>query len=158
MQIWYVPATGGFWSDDLGPAPADAIGITEERHAALIAEVNADPRASIVVTDGVPTVVVTPLSAEEAAAAAKTAAQRAVDAHVEAVARARGYNSAATLAGYATSTVAAWAAEAAAFVVWRDAVWTSVIATLDAVEAGITPAPTIDALIAGLPAISWPTI
>lgn len=81
--------------------------------------------------------------------------QAAIDAHVEAIARARSYNSAASCAGYAASTVPAWAAEAAAFIAWRDAVWIGVYAALAAVQGG-APAPSVDALVAGLPAMVWP--
>lgn len=51
------------------------------------------------------------------------AAARAVSAHIERQARALGYDSAASLASYTSSTVTAWQAEAEAFVAWRDAVW-----------------------------------
>jgi hypothetical protein len=47
----------------------------------------------------------------------------AVDEHVEATAQSMEYKSAAHCAGYVSSTVPQWAAEAAAFVAWRDAVW-----------------------------------
>jgi 6-phosphofructokinase len=73
--------------------------------------------------------------------------RKAIDSHVEAQARALGYNSAAHLAGYATSTVPQWAAEAAAFVVWRDAVWLAVFAAMD----GEPDLSDIPALIAKLP-------
>jgi len=76
----------------------------------------------------------------------------AIDAHVEAAAQSRGYKSAANCAGYATSTVPTWAAEAAAFVAWRDAVWLSVFAAQS-----LAKVSTIDALIASLPAMEWPT-
>lgn len=89
-------------------------------------------------------------------AALRAACVSAIDAHVEAVARSRNYNSAAHLAGYATSTVAQWAAEAAAFVTWRDQVWQAAYAMLGEVEAGTIPAPTPAEAVAALPAISWP--
>jgi hypothetical protein len=47
----------------------------------------------------------------------------AVDAHVEGVAQSMDYKSAAHCAGYVTSTIPQWAAEAQAFVAWRDQVW-----------------------------------
>lgn len=70
--------------------------------------------------------------------AAKTDAARraevsaAIDAHVDAVARERGYASAAQLASYSSSTVREWAYEAQGFVVWRDAVWLAAIPLIDA--------------------------
>ncbi|MDB5415304.1 MAG: hypothetical protein JWR10_3639 [Rubritepida sp.] len=81
--------------------------------------------------------------------------QLAVDAHVQATARARSYNGAATCASYVTSTEPAWRAEAAAFVAWRDAVYVAVFGALAAVQAGGAP-PSIDALITSLPAMVWP--
>jgi hypothetical protein len=82
--------------------------------------------------------------------------QAAIDAHVEAVARSRAYNGAASCAGYINSTVPSWAAEAAAFVAWRDAVYLGAFAIMGAVQQG-APAPSIAALVAGLPVMEWPT-
>lgn len=81
----------------------------------------------------------------------------AIQAHVDAKARSRGYSDGVTLASYTASTNTAWAAEAAAFVAWRDAVWVAALATLAGVEAGRTPPPAVADLIAGLPAINWST-
>jgi len=49
-----------------------------------------------------------------------------------------------------------WAAEAAAFAAWRDAVWTYAYAELAKVQAGQRAQPTVTDLIAELPAIIWP--
>lgn len=86
----------------------------------------------------------------------KAALAAAVQAHVQATARARGYDGAESCASYALSGNPVWAAEAGAFMAWRDAVWASALATLAAVEAGAEAVPTVDALIAGLPVIAWP--
>ena len=77
----------------------------------------------------------------------------AIEAHVDATARARGYTSAVSCATYAASTIPAWQAEGAAFVAWRDDVWTAALAMLAAVQAGgaIPESP-----IAGLPEMEWP--
>lgn len=80
----------------------------------------------------------------------------AVQAHIDATAAVRGYDSGQTCATYVSDPLPQWAAEAAAFVVWRSAVWQQVLATLAAVAGG-DPAPTIADLIAGLPAMMWPT-
>ena len=90
--------------------------------------------------------------AAEALAMHKATCVAAIDAHVEARARALHYNSAAALAGYLGSTVEAWAAEAAAFVAWRDAVWVTAIAMLDAADP-LQP-PSVDDVLAVLP--EWP--
>lgn len=82
--------------------------------------------------------------------------KNAVDAHVEETARSKGYNSAAHLSGYATSTVPTWASEAAAFISWRDQFWLTAIEILRQVTAGEIEQPTIEDLIASLPVINWP--
>jgi hypothetical protein len=76
----------------------------------------------------------------------------AIEAHVEATARARGYTSAVSCATYVASTIPAWQAEGVAFVAWRDDVWTAALAMLAAVQAGgeIPESP-----IAGLPKMVW---
>lgn len=83
--------------------------------------------------------------------------QRAIDAHVEAVAVSWQFNSAATLASYVNSTVPQWRAEAKAFIPWRDAVWVSAIETLAQVTAGEEPIPESPAaFIATLPVVTRP--
>jgi hypothetical protein len=94
-------------------------------------------------------------AAELAQADAVRAFSTAIDAHIEATARARDYASAVSAASYVTSTNPTWAAEAAAFVAWRDAVWAAVYGALGAWQAG-GEAPTIEGLIASLPAMVWP--
>lgn len=99
------------------------------------------------------------VTAESRAAAALASHKRrvteAIDAHVEAVARARGYGSAAALASYALSTVPEWAAEASAFVRWRDSVWVAALALLAEAESG-GPVPSAEEALAALPEIDWP--
>ena len=90
------------------------------------------------------------------AEALRAACVAAIDAHVETTAESRNYNSAAHLAGYATSTVPQWAAEAQAFVTWRDQVWQVAYAMLAEVELGQRPAPPPSEAVAALPAIVWP--
>ena len=86
----------------------------------------------------------------EAQARAKASITRAIDAHVEAQAHALHYNSAAHLASYAASSVPEWAAEAQAFVAWRDSVWQAVIAMLADDEAS-GGSPNVEDVIAALP-------
>jgi uncharacterized membrane protein YgcG len=96
------------------------------------------------------------ITAEAKAAAAQAALleaiRQAVDALVEATAKGKGYNSAAHCASYVASTVDAWAAEAAAFIAWRDAVWLAVFAGMDDPPEDMTPA----SIVAALPQIVWP--
>ena len=103
-------------------------------------------------------VVTAEVKAQVAQAAFVEGIRQAVDAHVEATAKGKGYNGAAHCASYAQSTVPDWAAEAAAFIAWRDAVWLAVFSRLAAVMAG-QEAPPADAaaVVADLPAMVWPS-
>ncbi|MGA0540738.1 hypothetical protein [Neotabrizicola sp. VNH66] len=79
--------------------------------------------------------------------------RRAVQSHIDAAARSRLYSDGTSLASYVSSTNAVWAAEAAAFVAWRDTVWAQVYALW--ADPPAVP-PTIAELIAALPEIVWP--
>jgi len=80
----------------------------------------------------------------------------AIQAHIDATAGQRSYDSGLTCASYVGSTNPAWAAEASAFVAWRDAVWTYAYAELAKVEGGQRPQPTVETILAELPALVWP--
>ncbi len=88
-------------------------------------------------------------------AAIQAAYTAAVEAHVDATARERNYRDATSCASYVASTNTAWAAEAEAFVAWRDAVWSEVLAVYAAVLGG-ADLPALPDLIADLPAMVWP--
>lgn len=81
---------------------------------------------------------------------------RAIQAHIDATAQARGYNDGDSCIGHLVSTVPAWAAEAAAFNAWRDAVWLYAFAQLAAVEAQQRSQPSVAELVAELPTMTWP--
>lgn len=74
----------------------------------------------------------------------------AIERHVEDQARSMGYSSALSLATHVASTVPAWKAEAEAFVAWRDAVWVSALAQLEAAQQTQT-VPDLEDVIASLP-------
>lgn len=81
--------------------------------------------------------------------------RRAVQTHIDRTARQRRYDSAASCASYSASTNPVWAAEAAALIAWRDAVWAQIYAA----EAGYTPdtpPPSIAEVLGALPVIAWP--
>jgi len=80
----------------------------------------------------------------------------AIQSHVDATAQAKGYADGVALAGYSTSTIPAWSAEAQAFIAWRDAVWIYAYTELAKVQAGQREAPTIAGIIGELPSIVWP--
>lgn len=102
-------------------------------------------------------VVTAEAKAAEATAATMAAFQGAIQAHVDETARSRNYDSGGSLASYVASTNPQWAAEAEAFVAWRDSVWTYAYGELARVETGERSAPASpDAFIAELPVIEWP--
>lgn len=77
----------------------------------------------------------------------------AVQSHLDAAAQSRLYTDGNSLVTYTASTIPQWAAEAQAFIAWRDAVWAQVYAIwADPPE----PPPTIEELIHSLPVINWP--
>lgn len=80
----------------------------------------------------------------------------AIQQHVDQTAIAKLYDSGNSLATYVSSTVPQWAAEAAAFVAWRDAVWAYAYAEMDKVLGGLRAQPTIEDFLAELPEIEWP--
>jgi hypothetical protein len=90
-----------------------------------------------------------------AAARAQERLTTAVQSHLDATARARGYDSALSCVTYLDSTVPAYKAEATAMKLWRDAVWVRCITLMGEVKAGQRPIPTESQLIALLPVIAW---
>ena len=80
----------------------------------------------------------------------------AIQSHVDTVATSRRYDSAVSLASYVASNNPVWAAEAQAFVVWRDAVWVYAYAALDKVLNGQRLQPGVVEFISELPAIEGP--
>lgn len=83
----------------------------------------------------------------------------AIRAHVDATAQTRDYDNAVSCASYVNSTNPQWAAEAQAFVAWRDAVWSYVFAELAKVENGQRPQPAIEEFVGELTAavpMEWP--
>ena len=79
----------------------------------------------------------------------------AVQAYMDTVAQTRGYDNIHTACSYVNSTDEIFAAEGAACLAWRDSVWRKCYDILAEVQAGIRPIPTVDDLIAELPAFDW---
>lgn len=79
----------------------------------------------------------------------------AIQAHLDATAQSRGYDNTYTCLSYLSSTDEKWNREAHAFNEWRDAVWTQAHEILNAFIAGTIEQPTIEEVIAQLPAIDW---
>ena len=147
----YSVSTKGFY-DPLHPAvPADAQDIPDELYLALLAA--QETGKVIEPIDGIPVAVdPPPLSPEQLLAQYRAAVQS----HIDLVAAARGYDSGTSCASYAGSKVLQWEAEAAAFILWRDAVWQQVLGLFAEVQAGTAAIPALEDLIADLPTIDWP--
>lgn len=79
----------------------------------------------------------------------------AVQAYMDTVAQTRGYDNIHTACSYVNSTDDIFAAEGAACLAWRDSVWRKCYDILAEVQAGMRPIPTVDDLIAELPAFDW---
>jgi hypothetical protein len=97
-----------------------------------------------------------PRPAEARTAALVAEVTAALEVHVDAVARQRQYTGAVSAASYTASTNPVWAAEAAAFVAWRDALWAWALGQLAAFQSGAPVPSDINAFIASAPAIIWP--
>ncbi len=82
--------------------------------------------------------------------------RREIQAHIDAKAAERQYDSGTTLASYANSTIPEWAAEAQAFVAWRDQVWAYALTELSKVQGGAREQPAVEGFIAELPPFEWP--
>lgn len=78
----------------------------------------------------------------------ETAVKSALDRH----ARTKGYDSILSAVSYVTSTNATFAAQAVKLRDWRDACWTYCYDQLAKVQAGQITQPTVEQLVAGLPA------
>ncbi|NKM30777.1 hypothetical protein [Rhizobium laguerreae] len=82
--------------------------------------------------------------------------ENSIQAHIDTTARNRQFRDGVTLASYATSTIPAWAAEAQAFIAWRDAVWTYCYSELAKVQGGLRGQPTVADFVDELIPIVWP--
>jgi hypothetical protein len=149
-QYFAITNAGGraiaFFASDINPTiPAEAFAINEDVYRTWIA----DPLNQR--WDG------SSLNNEPPSPPAPTLGdyQRALEAHVDAAAAGRSYSSAVSCASYAASTNPAWAAEAQAFIAWRDAIYVAAFSALAEFEGGEAP-PTIAAFIADLPVMAWP--
>ena len=97
-----------------------------------------------------------PETPEEPPVDAIEAFRRAIQGHIDQTAQSRSYDTGISCASYVGSTNPVWAAEAAAFTAWRDDVWTYAYAELAKVQNGQRPQPTVETILAELPALTWP--
>lgn len=141
----------GFWvaaacSDPEAVIPTDAVVITEEQHLEFLE--NAGGHKFI---DG-EVIVVEPSTVPATILDYENAIQTLVDS----TARERQFRDGVTLASYTASTKPKWAAEAQAFVAWRDNVWTYAYGELAKVQAGQRQQPTVEQFLGEIARIAWP--
>lgn len=153
--MFYSKSTGGFYSTVIHSQniPADAVEITADEHAALLAGQSSGQRI-VADQNGAPVLADQPAPTPEQVAAAY---ERAVQAHMDSAAQAAGYDDIKTAVTYADEpAVAKFQQQGAAFRAWRSLCWAYCYAQLDAVQAATRTQPTIEAFIAELPALVLP--
>lgn len=133
--------------------PPDAVEITPEQHAALLAgqsqgqRITADANGFPVVQDSPPP------TAEQILASIAAAVQ----AHMDAAARGAGYDDVKSAVTYAEEpAVPKFQNEGRAFRAWRSRVWALCYQLLAEVQAGSRPPLTAEEVIAQLPALELP--
>lgn len=141
----------GFWiaeacSNPEEVIPSDAVAITEVQHLEFLE--NSGGRRYV---DG-EVVVVDPITAP----ASITDYENAIQNLVDSTAREKQFRDGVTLASYTASTKPKWAAEAQAFVAWRDNVWFYAYGELAKVQAGQRPQPTVEQFLSEIARIAWP--
>lgn len=82
--------------------------------------------------------------------------ENAIQSLVDTTATGKMFRDGVTLASYVASTNPQWAAEAQAFVAWRDAVWAYSYTELAKVQAGEREQPTIEEFLTEIAPIAWP--
>lgn len=131
----------GPYNDEYGAPPVGAIPITEDQFATLVAN------------PGMYRWVGGALVFNQAAELEKMQASldAAVTDWIDRQAMNAGFKNAAYIVSYFDSTNPTWKAAARAFVPWRDGVWASCIAIVDAVKAGQRAVPTVIELLSEFP-------
>jgi hypothetical protein len=149
---FFSKTTSGFYLDSIHGErmPSDAVEITDDEYAALMAAQSAG-KSIVADADGKPVAADQPPPTIEQQRAALA---RAVQAHLDDVAKANGYDSIATAVTYADEpAIPAYQADGKALRAWRSDVWSAALALINAQGA----LPTAAAVLAALPAYVAPT-
>jgi len=136
-RLYFSKSTMGFYDSSISPSwPGDSVAISAATRDAVLAGQAAGGSIGV---DASGQPIVIPYVPSQAALIQgfATALQAALDAQ----ARAWQYDSMLSASTYVTSAVAKYAAEAKALVAWRDTAWANADALLAAVQAGTKPAP-----------------
>lgn len=151
--MFYAKSTGGFYDKAIhgDNIPADAVEITVEEHRALM-DAQSAGKHIVAGVDGKPMAVDRdpPTSSEII-----TSFTGAIQARLDAFAQERGYDGILSASTYAASKVPKFKAEGQAAVNLRDATWAAAYQILADVEAGTRPMPSVDEIMAELPATVW---
>lgn len=148
MQRFYSASTGGNYQEGVSPwIPDDAKPISEDLFLSLLGkEIETGP-------DGLPREKVAPPPSFEQR---KVALLAAVDAHLNAAAKAKGYDSIINASLRAALPASPFHAEGVAFGTWMDAVYAKCYEVLGGVQSGQVEEPNEAQLIAMLPALQLP--
>ncbi|MCL2656139.1 MAG: hypothetical protein FWD62_01755 [Betaproteobacteria bacterium] len=153
--MFFSAHTGGFYAAEIhvNNIPSDAVEITESEHAALL---DAQSNGLRIVADdtGRPIAVEPPQPTLEQIKAEFAAA---VQTHMDSVARSLGYDDIKTAVTYADEpAVPKFQAEGQTLRAWRSRVWDACYAKMDVVMSGADQLPSVEDLIASLPAFEMP--
>ena len=157
MKAFYSATSGGFYPEELGAyasLPSDLVEITDEYRKELL---EGQGRGKVILADqdGRPYLADQPPMTDEQQIKVY---ERAVQRFMDHAAQEHGYDSVATAVSYAEEpAVPKFQADGRAFREWRSLVWAYCYAQLDSYKAGTIEKPTIEQLIAGLPALSIQT-
>ncbi len=137
----------GFYSEDLhaGKIPADAVEISEKQWRDFI-----DKPGQRKWLNGEVVAVET-----DQPAPTINDYENAIQSLVDNTAREKQFRDGVTLASYTASTKPNWAAEAQAFVAWRDNVWSYAYGELAKVQSGQREQPTVNEFLAEIAPIVW---
>jgi hypothetical protein len=153
--MFYSKVTGGFYDTAIhgDNIPADAVEISNEEHSALL---EAQSHGKIIHGDtlGNPVAVDPPPPTPEQILSSFTAATQQ---RLDAFAKTRGYDGILSACTYATSAAVQFSVEGQYCLNARDATWSAAYALLADVESGARPMPTLEDVLAALPALAWPS-
>ena len=157
MTMYYAKSTGGFYADAMHgeTMPVDVVEISADTHQLLM---DGQERGKRIIADdaGHPMLVDQERPTPEQS---QRSLMAAVQQHLDAEARALGYDDIKTAVTYADEpAVLAFQMQGIALRAWRSKVWEACISQLAAMSAGVAAPPTAAQLIASLPSFAAPCV